>query len=454
VTMTAGNDPYSRQRAASARLYAEALQVFPSGVTHDGRHMAPFPLYVARAAGSRKWDVDGNEYIDFVMGHGALLLGHSHPEVVEAVRAQVGRATHPGACTELELQWGKLVQRLVPSAERVKFTNSGTEATLMAMRLARAATGKEKIGKFIGHFHGWHDYAQIGQAPPFDVPASAGIPKAVGETIVLMDPADEAAIEQALTSDPAIAGVILEPSGASWGTVPLRPGFLQWLRDVTARLGIVLIFDEVITGFRYAPGGAQAYFGVTPDLTVLAKILAGGLPGGAVAGRADLMDYLAFKPNDAHWNRYRRITHPGTFNANPLSAAAGVTALQIVATGAPQAEASKLAGALRQEMNLGLKRRGVPGCVYGDASMFHIYLGECPRLAECDHTLCTHDPTALKDARKGPRPEGLRRYMLARGADIQGAGGMLSSAHTPADVEETAKIFERALDDLATAGLL
>jgi glutamate-1-semialdehyde 2,1-aminomutase len=454
VVTPAGRDLYSDGRPRSARLYAEALKVFPGGVTHDSRQLAPFPLYIKRAEGSRKWDVDGHEYLDFVLGHGALLLGHCRPEVVAAVRVQVGRGTHPGACTELELEWGKRVQALVPCAERVRFTSSGTEATLMAMRLARAATGKERIAKFNGHFHGWHDYAQIGQAPPFDVPASAGIPKSVAETIVSLDPRDEECVARVLESAPDIAALILEPSGASWGTVPLRAGFLQWVRDLTSRRGILLIFDEVITGFRYAPGGAQQHYGVTPDLTVLAKILAGGLPGGAVVGRADVMEYLAFKAGDAQWNRYRRIAHPGTFNANPISAAAGVAALTIVETGEPQAQATALCTALREQLNQVLARRGVPGCVYGDCSMFHIYLGDCPRIGACDRTLCTHEAAALKNARKGPRAEGLRRCMLAHGADIQGAGGMLSSAHSHADVARAAGIFEAALGDLAEAQLL
>ena len=449
-----GNGRYSCQHPGSARLYAEALEVFPGGVTHDSRHMTPFPLYVSRADGARKWDVDGNEYIDFVMGHGALLLGHSHPAVVEAVVGQMSRGTHPGACTELEVEWGKLVKKLVPSVERVKFTSSGTEASLMAMRLARAYTGKERIAKFIGHFHGWHDYTQIGERPPFDVPSSAGVPTAIVNTVVPLDPRDEAGIEAALESSDDIAGIILEPTGASWGSVPLRPGFLQWLRDLTRRTGVVLIFDEVITGFRLAPGGAQQYFGVTPDLTVMAKILAGGLPGGAVGGRADIMEHLAFKEGDAHWNRYRKIAHPGTFNANPLSAAAGVAALKIVGSGEPQDKAGKLGVALRKEMNSVLDRRGVSGCVYGDLSMFHIYLGPCPALGSCDRSFCNNDPAALKAARAGAVAEALRRFMLVHGADVQGAGGMLSSAHTMDDVGRAVEIFDRTLADMAAGGLL
>ncbi|HEX9015888.1 MAG TPA: aspartate aminotransferase family protein [Chloroflexota bacterium] len=451
--MTGNPSSYEEGRPGSARLYAEAEKVFPSGITHDSRYMTPFPLYIARAEGARKWDVDGNEYIDFVLGHGALLLGHSHPAVVEAVTRQIPLVTHPGGCTELEVEWGQLVQSLVPSAERVKFTSSGTEATMMAMKLARAFTGKGRIAKFAGHFHGWHDYAQVGQAPPFDVPP-AGIPPEVAGTVVTLDPRDEAGVQRTLESDPSIAALILEPTGASWGTVPLRPGYLQWLRELTSRTGVVLIFDEVITGFRYSPGGAQQYFGVTPDLTTMAKILAGGLPGGAVAGRADIMEHLAFRAGDAQWNRFKKIPHPGTFNANPVSAAAGVAALKIAATGGPQTTAAQLGSALRSGMNRALARRGISGCVYGELSLFHIYLGECSQKDGCDHTMCTNDPAALKAARSGAKAEALRRFMLANGADIQGAGGMLSSAHTMADVEEGVEIFDRALGDMLEVGLI
>jgi glutamate-1-semialdehyde 2,1-aminomutase len=447
-------DRYLEGRPGSARLYAAAQDVFPSGITHDSRYMTPFPLYVQRAHGGRKWDVDGNEYVDFVLGHGALLLGHGHPSVVDAVIAQMALGTHPGASTELEIEWGRLLQGMVPSAERVKFTSSGTEATLMAMRLARAFTGKEKIAKFTGHFHGWHDYAQIGEKPPFDVPSSAGIPRSVVDTIVPLDTRDEAGIEEALRTNRDVAGIILEPTGASWGTVPLRPGFLEWLRALTQEVGVVLIFDEVITGFRYAPGGAQQYLGVVPDLTVLAKILAGGLPGGAVVGRADIMEHLAFREGDAHWNRYRRVAHPGTFNANPVSAAAGVAALKIIGTGEPQLQAAEMGELIRGRMTEVIRRRGVSGCVYGDLSMFHIYLGPCERMGNCDGDLCTNDAAALKGARSGPRAEALRRFMLVHGADIQGAGGMLSSAHTPEDVERGAEALDAALEDLAAEGLL
>jgi len=454
MSVPAQGDPFSIARPTSGRLYAEALEVFPSGITHDSRYMTPFPLYIQRAQGSRKWDVDGNEYIDFVMGHGALLLGHCHPAIVKAVVAQMSVATHPGGCSEQELEWGRLVKQLIPCAERVRFTSSGTEATMMAMRLARAFTGKQKIVKFAGHFHGWHDYAQIGQAPPFDVPASAGVPACISGTMVSLDPSDEAAIERALETDGDIAGAILETTGASWATVPLRPGFQQWLRELTRKKGIVLIFDEVITGFRYSPGGAQQYLGVVPDLAVLAKILAGGLPGGAVVGRADIMELLSFKDGDSRWNRFQRVSHQGTFNANPIAAAAGSACLKIVGTGEPHRVANELGAALRKGMNEVIRQRGVSACVYGELSIFHIYLGRCERLGDCDKSFCTNDPALLKSARSGPKAHALRKFMLVNGADIQGSGGMLSSAHTVEDVDRTVEIFDKTLGNLAAEGLV
>src|SRR5215468_4918619 len=201
-----------------------AGRVLPGGVTHDVRRAAPFPLAVARADGARKWDLDGHELICYVMGHGSLLLGHSHPEVVGAVRAQAGRSFHPGACHELECDWAELVIRLVPSAQRVRFTSSGTEASLLALRVARAATGRDKIVKLSGHFHGWHDQVAVGSDPPFDQPDTAGLPRATADTVAVV-PADRHALADELAAGD-VAAVILEPSGAAWGTVPLPPGFL------------------------------------------------------------------------------------------------------------------------------------------------------------------------------------------------------------------------------------
>ena len=348
-------DIYCSTHPTSKQLYDRACETFPGGVTHDGRFLTPFPIYVERAAGSKKWDVDGNEYIDYWVGHGSLLLGHNRPEVIDAVRAQLAKGTHYGACH-------RLVKKLIPSAEKVKFVNSGTEATMMALRLARTFTGKNKLIKFEGHFHGWHDAVIPGIKPPFDIPSSPGIPDEMLANTLLCPPNDVESLRQIMEQDDDIAAVIIEPTGASFIVVPTEDGFLQQLRELTRQYGILLIFDEVITGFRCAPGGAQEYYGVMPDLTALAKILAGGFPGGAIAGRADIIEYLEFK--DDEWNRYKKIYHPGTYNANPLSASAGVAALKIISTGEDIKKANAVAKSLRDALNEIIDKHGINWCVF------------------------------------------------------------------------------------------
>ena len=319
---------YRARTTRSAMLYAEACEAIPAGLTHDSRALLPYPIYAARAAGALKWDVDGNEYVDYFGGHGALLLGHAHPAVVEAVQRQVAQGTHWGSSHELEVRWAELVQRLIPCAERVRFTASGTEASHLAVRLARAYTGKPKVVRFVGHFHGWHDQVASGSMSHFDGGVPAGIPPALVEQTILL-PADDVAVAvETLEQRDDIAAVMLDGSGASWGAVPLPDGFLAGLRAATKKRGVVMILDEVITGFRWSRGGAQARFGVIPDLCVLAKIVAGGLPGGAVAGRKEIMDQLDQAAAKAAGRE--KIGHQGTFNSNPLCAAAAVATLSIV----------------------------------------------------------------------------------------------------------------------------
>src|SRR5258708_847987 len=219
---------WARENPRSAALSERARCLLPGGVTHDVRLAAPFPLAVARAEGARKWDVDGHELVCYVMGHGSLLLGHSHPDVVSAVTAQASRSFHPGACHELESAWAELVIRLFPSAQRVRFTSSGTEASLLALRLARAATGRNRIVKLSGHFHGWHDQVAVGSDPPFDQPDTAGLPEALASTVVVV-PADASVLAETLRAGD-VAAVIPQPSGAAWATVPLPRGFLPAAR--------------------------------------------------------------------------------------------------------------------------------------------------------------------------------------------------------------------------------
>ena len=448
----------SATNARSHELYSRALKVFPSGVTHDHRYFgATEPVYIDRAQGSRKWDVDGNEYIDYWMGHGALLLGHGHPEIIEAVQHQMNRGTHYGGSHALEVEWGELIQRIVPSAERIKFTGSGTEATMMAVRLARAYTGRQKFLKFQGHFHGWSDAMTAGFQAPFNVPSSVGVDQAVlGNVIVAPTELEE--VERIFAEQPGnIACAILEPTGASYGTIPLPDGFLQDLRDITTRYGALLVFDEIITGFRYSPGGVQQQTGVIPDLTALAKIVAGGLPGGAVGGRTDVMAALEFRAGDADWNRYHRINHPGTFNANPLSAAAGIAMLNIAQTGEPQEYAARFGKSLVQEMNRAISDLGIEGsCVYGDGSIFHVLLGKGAS-ANPDGTLVRNcvDTLTLRQANAPQVKAALQAGLLKRGVDILGGqAGIISTAHTEEDVALTARAFGETLREMREGGVV
>src|SRR5258708_24661062 len=224
---------YRARTPGSAALYAQACKAIPAGLTHDSRTLLPYPVYAARAAGARKWDVDGHEYVDYFGGHGALLLGHAHPAVVEAVQAQVTQGTHWGASHELEVRWAELVNRLIPCAERVRFTASGTEASHLALRLARAFAKKPKVIRFVGHFHGWHDGVTAGAMSHFEGGVPAGIPAGLVEQTVMLPADDVSRVAATLASRDDIAAVMLEASGASWGQVPLPEGFIAALREVT-----------------------------------------------------------------------------------------------------------------------------------------------------------------------------------------------------------------------------
>ena len=262
---------------------------------------------------------------------------------------------------------------MVPCADKVRFVGSGAEATALALRIARAYSGKDKIVRWESHYHGWHDYVMPGNLAPFDVPASTGIPKGTVDSVVVLPP-DLDALERVLATDNDIAGVITEGSGASYGTVPLAPGFVQGVRDLTRRYGVVMVLDEVITGFRWSPGGLQQVLGLDPDLCTMAKILTGGLPGGAVAGRKDVMSVMEIT-GDADHDRFQRVYHGGTFNANPYCAATGNAALRIAATGEMQDTADRMAERLRVGLRDIIDRREVAASVYGESSTFHIYFG-------------------------------------------------------------------------------
>jgi glutamate-1-semialdehyde 2,1-aminomutase len=444
---------YRERTPRSEQLAADAIELMPSGIAHDVRFLKPYGIYIDHAKGSRKWDVDGNEYVDYFGGHGSLILGHNHPTVIAATRAALEQGTHFGANHEREVRWAELVCELIPSAERVRFTSSGTEATLMALRLARASTGKPRIVRFLTQFHGWHDHMTTGHANHFDGTATAGVLADVANNVILLPPGDEGALRQTLASHDDIACVIVEPTGTNFGTAPLAPSFLSVLRDETSKHDVLLIFDEVITGFRVSPGGAQAEFGIMPDLTTLAKILAGGLPGGAVCGRRDILDELDFEV--AACKQREKIIHPGTYNANPLSAAAGIATLELVGSTDACKRANATAAALRTRLNEVLAETGAPWAVYGTFSGVNLFLN--PQRRPIDPL--QFDASALDFREILSNPPELARLvrlaLLSHGVDLNSRlTGLTSAAHNADDIAVTAAALEASIAMLRDDGVL
>ena len=450
------SESYLEIRPRSSRYLVRASKVLGGKVGHDLRHFEPVPLYIEQGRAGRKWDIDGNEYVDLLMGNGALLLGHADPLVLDAIREALGSGTHFGNDHPLHIAWAEWVQKLVPSAERVRFVNSGSEATTLAIRLARAFTGRSKLLRFEGHFHGWLDGVVHGFQPPFESDGSLGVPPGVRDSFVTIPDGQLNLVERLLAADSGIAAAILEPSGASWGRVPIAAEFLHGLREITARHGVLLIFDEVVTGFRFSPGGAQELYGVLPDLSCFAKILAGGMPGGAVAGRADIMELFDHTGDPRH-DRFERVTHLGTFNAAPLSAAAGIAVLRQIATGKPTDRANQAARMLRAAWDRVLERHGIAGYVYGPCSTIHVYFETDRRRireAASRQDLRTSDAERLK----GMPLKLISLYQLLlryHGVDNMSAtGGVTSAAHTERDVEDATRAFEKTVIGLREAGLV
>ncbi len=439
---------YIAKTQKSAELAREARDCFPSGITHDGRYLLPHGIYVERADGPYKWDVDGNRYIDFYGGHGSLLLGHNAPSITKAIESAYTRGTHFAAGHQKEIEWANLVKQLVPSAERVRFTSSGTEANSMAVRLARAYTGKSKVVRFRGQFHGWQDEASIGHASHFDGTPTVGVSARTAANVILADANDIDGVRHILQADDDVAVVMLEAMGAATGKVPLRPGFHQDLRDLCDEFGLLLLFDEVVTGFRVSPGGVQAKLGVLPDLTSMAKILAGGLPGGAVAGRKDIMDGLDHAAASASGRE--RIYHPGTYNANPVSAAAGVAMLTEIGTTDACDKASAAADQLRTGMNEILRHENVDWTVYGETSIAHIYMGAAPD---------AFDPLLLSREQLHSAPPDLVRQLrlalMLNGVDISGGPTMLTNTALSAqDIAFTIDAFAESVQALKNDQLI
>jgi glutamate-1-semialdehyde 2,1-aminomutase len=414
-------DEWAAANPRSMALHERGRRVIPGGITHDVRHARPAPVAVVAAQGSHKTDADGHDLVCYVMGHGALLLGHGPAPVVEAIERAAHDVLHPGSSHEREVAWAERICALVPSVELVHFTSSGTEATMLALQVARGYTGRDRVVRIERHFHGWHDTAA------FSPEGTPGIPAALGRVVTVVPP-DLAAVEAALAGRD-VAALILEPTGASFGTVPVTFEFLAGLRDLTRDAGTLLIFDEVVSGFRWSPGGVQQLAGVLPDLTTMAKIVAGGMPGGALGGSREVMEVLAFRPGHEV-----KVKHPGTHNGHPLAAAAGSAMLDEVADGAAQSRADETAGWLRRELNGALARAGVAGSVEGASSTFRVAL----EAEDPDHTI----------------HHAMQAGMLLEGVHFFRGAGFVSTAHTEADVERTVTAFERVLRRLRADGLV
>lgn len=314
---------YTEKTRKSRELYVKASRYLPAGVTYSIRSLSPHPFYVKEARGCRVWDVDGNEYVDYWVGHGALFLGHAFPPVVEAVKEQVSKGSHFGFSHELEVELASIVCEVVPKAEMVRFTNSGTEANMYAVRLARTITKRDKLVKFEGGWHGGYDSLHKGVTPPYDEHESGGLlEEALAKTILL--PFNDLEKVEEVLKKRDVAAVFVEPVLGAGGCIPAKEEFLKGLREVCEETDTLLVFDEVITGFRLALGGAQEYYGVTADLVVFGKILGGGYPIGALVGGREYMERLDHK---RYPKKSERAFHGGTFTGNPISMIAGITTL-------------------------------------------------------------------------------------------------------------------------------
>ena len=429
----------SRARSPEERRLLElAAQRLPGGVLGSSRFPDELAFVVRRGRGSHVWDVSGREYIDYLLGSGPLILGHAHPAVVEAVRTQIEDGSTYYMVSEPIVRLADEICRAVPCAEQIRFTSTGTEATFFALRAARAFRKRDKIMKFEGGYHGSHDYALMSSSPrspkafPAPTPDSAGIPQAIEGEVLIAPYNDLPTVEALLAAHGgALAAVIVEPFQR---LIPPAPGFLQGLRAATARHGIPLVFDEVVTGFRFAWGGAQERYGVVPDLAAYGKIVGGGFPLAAVCGREDIL--RAFDPRLEGTPEF--IAQIGTLNGNPIAAVAGLATLAELAKPGAYARLHATGAALRDGLADLVRRSGLPAQVIGETTVFDVVFTDRP---VTDHrAMLTADGRRLKAFNAG---------CLARGV-VKGASKIyVSLAHTEADVARTLEVFEAVLKTLA-----
>lgn len=419
----------------SSDLFDEAQRYLPGGVNSPVRAFRAVggrPFFVERGEGSRVYDVDGNAYIDYVCSWGPLILGHAHPKVVEALQRAVKRGTSYGAPTELEVTLARMVAAALPSVELVRFVSSGTEAVMSALRVARAYTKRDKIVKFTGCYHGHADSLLVkagSGALTLGVPNSAGVPEAVARETITVGYNNLEQVRDVMDAvGKEVACIIVEPVAGNMGVVAPRPGFLEGLRDLTLKYGALLIFDEVITGFRVSYGGAQGLYAIHPDLTCLGKVIGGGLPVGAYGGRREVMEQVA--PLGPAYQA-------GTLSGNPLAMTAGIETLKLLRNGRIYEELEERSDALAHGIEEAYRRVNLSCCLNRVGSIWTLFFAAGP--IEDDQDIERADV------------KGYARYfrtMLERGISLppsQFEAAFLSSAHTAQDVAVTVEAAQEAL---------
>src|SRR5437016_7986135 len=422
----------------SEYLYKRARELIPGGVNSPVRYYSPYPLFVASAKGSRFRTVDGEEFLDYCMAYGALLDGHAPEEIVEAVQMALARGSLYGQPTEMEVELASLISSLVPSMEMVRLVNSGTEATMHSLRLARAFTGRQKILKFEGGYHGAHDSVLVkagSGASILGVPNSEGITNNVAKDTLVAKFNDEE-MSRSIIKDHSheLAAVIMEPIMGNMGPILPRPGFLETLRKITRENGVILIFDEVITGFRVALGGAQEYFKLSHDLTLLGKILGGGLPIGAFGGRREIMEKLA---------PLGGVYQAGTYSGNPVSVAASLATLQSLKRRGGQLypKLEKTGEQVRRGISDLIRSAKVAAQVNGLSSMFQIFF--------TDHPVIDYDSAKTSDTTR------FKKYFQSRLASRvfapppQLKSCLLATSHKDDEIQTTLEAVESALNRLS-----
>jgi glutamate-1-semialdehyde 2,1-aminomutase len=411
----------------SRTLFQRAQLRIPGGVNSPVRafqSVGGTPPFIQRGKGATVWDVDGNAYVDYVCSWGALIAGHAHPDVVKAVQQAAEKGLSFGAPTEAEVEMAELLTKLVPSLERVRLVNSGTEATMTAIRLARGFTGRSVIVKFEGCYHGHADSLLVkagSGALTFGNPSSAGVPAETAAHTAVLDFNDVSRLKEFFSKNgKSIAAVIVEPVAGNMNLVLPAPGFLETLREECTRHGAVLIFDEVMTGFRVARGGAQEKFGIRPDLTTLGKVIGGGLPVGAVGGRRDIMEKIA---------PLGPVYQAGTLSGNPVAVAAGLATLKIVDSPDFQSKIEATTRSLVEGLIAEAKKAGVTFSAQSIGSMFGVYFRAAPPQSFAEVMQCDKD-----------RFNRFFHEMLKRGVYLAPSAyeaGFVSAAHTPGEIEAT-----------------